>query len=191
MQELFNGVQGQLVMVILVISLVFYLLQTLFGYKLFKISCAVVGFIAGFALGIYISGSLIHLTGVWPPIIGVLAGILIGFLAYKLFLVGLFILVFLIAFGLASLIPFPDSNTAWHVVSIVIAAAIAVIAGILAVKFQKIVIIVITAVGGAINSVSVFEEMTNVLSGSPLYAGIASAALAAVGLLVQFLMNRE
>lgn len=191
MVNYFNDLQGQILTVILVISLTFYLLQTLFGYKLFKVSCAIIGFFIGLILGIFIAGSLFHLTGAWPPIIGVLAGILIGFLAFKLFLVGLFVLAFIIAFELARLIPFPDNSKAWDIAALVIAAAIAVIAGILAVRFQKTVIIVMTAVGGAFNAVRIFDQLTKTLSASPYYVLIASAVLSAVGLLVQFLTNRR
>ena len=190
MFDYLNSLQGQISMVILIIALVFYLLQTLFGYKLFKFSCAVVGFFIGLSLGIYISGTLCHLTGAWPPIIGVLAGILLGFLAFKLFLVGLFVLVFLIAFSLAEMIPYPEGNK-WQIASLIIAVAIAIAAGILAVRFQKVVLIVITAVGGAINSVSIFNQLTNVLSAKYYYVWIASAVLALIGLLLQFLMNKK
>lgn len=191
MTEYITDLQGQVLMVFLVISLIFYLLQTLFGYKLFKVSCAIIGFFIGLILGIYISGHFFGLTGAWPPIIGVLAGFVIGFLAFRLFLVGLFVLAFIIAFELALLIPFPENNNAWDIAALIIAVAIAIFAGVMAVKFQKTVIIVITAVGGAFNAVRVFNQLTNVLSTSQLYTLIASAALAAVGLLVQFLSNRE
>lgn len=186
----FDQLQTQLASAILIVSLVFYLLQTLFGYKLFRASCAFVGFIAGLLLGIFISSGFFHLSGAWPPIIGVLAGLLLGFLAYKLFLVGLFILVFLIAYKLAQLIPFPKEGY-WDIASVVIAVALAVIAGILAVRYEKVVIIVITAVGGAINSVTTFTKMSNLLGDSKYSFWIACGAVALVGLLIQFLMNKD
>ena len=190
MVDILDQIQSQLVSVVLVITLIFYLLQTLFGYKLFRASCAIVGFVAGFILGILISSSFFHLQGAWPPIIGVLAGLVIGFLAFKLFLVGLFVLVFLIAFRMAQLIPFPKTGN-WDIASVIIAIGIAVIAGVLAVRFQRVVIIVITAVGGAFNSVTTFNKLSDLLSSNPYAFLIASAALSVIGLVVQFMMNRK
>ena len=189
--EYINSVLPQAATVSLVISFIFYLLQCLFGYKLFRISCAIVGFLIGFFAGLIISGSVFHPEGAWPAIIGVLAGILLAWLAFKLFLVGLFALVFLMVFALIRLFPFPAGNV-WNVLSYVIPAVAAVLVAFLAVRFQKLVIITITAVAGGINAVAALNKLTHVIPAEPVYFyWIISAALIAVGFLVQFLMNRS
>lgn len=189
MSDIFNNITGQILSVITIISLIFYLLQTFFGYKLFRGSCAVIGFLIGLILGISVSSSFFHLSGAWPPIIGVIAGIIIGIISFKLFLIGLFILVFLISFFLAEMIPFPKTGN-WPIFSIVIAVVIAIIAAILAVRYQQTVIIVCTGIGGAINSVNTFNNMTGFLK-DPVYYWAAAALLAACGLFVQYLTNRD
>ena len=120
MANLVNTISSDLMTVFLVLATIFYLCQCLFGYKILKFSCALVGFILGLCLGHYIGSSLIHLTDFWPWIIGVVLGIVLMFLAFKLYLVGVFILIFIMAASLAYQIPFPEGDV-WSVVAIIIA----------------------------------------------------------------------
>ncbi len=188
MDSLINTISSNLVTVILVIAMIFYLCQCLFGYKLLKFSCAFVGFILGLFLGYYIGKSLIGLPDFWPWIIGVILGILLLLIAFKIYLVGVFILVFIMAASLAYYIPFPEGDV-WKVVSIIIAVAIGILAAVLAVRFNKIVIILFTSIMGSVNCITNFNHLTGYLSVTTMYY-VVIAILALVGIVLQLSMNR-
>ncbi len=188
--NLFQNISSQMSTVILVIALIYYLLQCLFGYKIFKFTCAFVGFVAGFLIGLLLGLNLFHLETSWSVILGIAIGIVLALLAVKLFLVGVFLLAFSLAFSLALQIPFPETGN-WNIFAVIIAAAIGVIIGMLAVRFFAPVIIIYTAISGSINAVAAFARLSGYISNKqPMYFAIVGI-LAAIGLIVQFIMNRK
>ena len=176
--------------VILVIALVFYIVQCLFGYNFFKFTCGFIGFITGLLLGLALGLNVFKLETVWAAVLGAAIGIVLALLAVKLFLLGVFLIAFALAFGLALRIPFPQTGH-WIILAYVIAAAIGVIIGMLAVRFAVPVIIIYTAVSGSFNAVSTFSELSGYIRNDNLIYFAIVGILAAIGIIVQFLTNRK
>lgn len=171
-----------------VVTLIFALLQCFFGYKLLRAWITFVGFLIGFFLGMIISGAL-GASGYVPVIVGIIAGILIALLAFKIYLVGVFLYCGTIAAAATRLIPFPEGK-GWVAVSFVIAVAAFLIAGFLAVKFAKPCIIGITAISGACTAVQAIQELSVEFATSDKAPLLALAGLIAAGVLVQVLTTR-
>jgi Domain of unknown function (DUF4203) len=120
------------------------IVQCFFGYRIFRVVLGITGFFLGGLIGGYLALGLIHSQ------IGAIIGALIGGLIGAALMAGLYIVgVFLIGalFGamiaLAVLSIGGSSPSAW----IVVIAALA--AGVLAAVFQRVVIVLATAFGGA------------------------------------------
>lgn len=176
--------------VITVIACIFYICQCLFGYKLLKFSCALTGFIFGLIFGYIIGNELMHLAGAWIWLPTAVFAVVLCLLAYKLYLVGVFILIFVMCFFMALAIPFPSEGV-WDAVAIVVAIVLGIVAAILAVRYNKYVVIIFTAIFGALNFVRVFDKLSGVLTQNLIIYIASVAGLAVIGLLVQIFMNRR
>ena len=137
------------------------LLNCFFGYRLFMVTVAIVGFMVGASLG-YLMGSWLGgatLTVVTALVLG-LIGAWTGVIAYYafIFVVGAFGFAFLAAFvwGLYS----EGGSVLFPVVA-------GVIGGFVALRIQRVIIIIATAAQGAL--VSVFAAVA-VISGGGLWA---------------------
>ena len=90
-----------------VVSLVLALLVCFFGYKFSRIFMSITGFIAGALLGYGAATQIFNLTGPALIAVVVVAGIIIGAMASWIYLAGIFILCFVLAFtAAATLLPF-------------------------------------------------------------------------------------
>lgn len=123
----------------LLIGLVIALIQCFFGYKIIRSWIAIIGFLLGAVAGYGIVFSVTdELT--YGLIAGVIGGILLGFLAYKVYLFGVFALALLGTYYLCT-----SFFGSLHPLSFVIAILVA----ILAVKYMRPAIIFVTAFTGA------------------------------------------
>ena len=81
-----------------IITLILALLACFLGYKLARLFMTITGFFGGLALGYAVSSQVLKLTG-WPVAGCMLAGgILMALLAYRIYVAGIFILCFVLAF---------------------------------------------------------------------------------------------
>lgn len=176
--------------VITVIVIAYYLLQCFAGYKLIKISIAISSFVTGFSLGLTLSSGHFDADSYIPAVIALGVGILLAFLGYRLYLVGVFILCGSLAASAVNLIPFPQESF-YNVLHIILLIAAFVIVGILGVRFAKICIIAVTAVTGAINAVGLLKTPVPSLDQNQLIAVILIIVLAVFGILVQRATNRS
>lgn len=190
MVDSLNTMLANILTVFLVISCIFSLAQCLFGYRLLKVSCAIVGFLLGLLIGYIIGVELIHLDSAWPWLPAAIMAIILGFLSYRLFLVGFFILTFVMSFFLALGIPLPRSTT-WDIICVVIAFIIGILAAVLAVRYNKVVAIFATAILGAYHFITSLDKLTHLINGNTLIHICAVSIVAFVGLLLQLLMNRR
>jgi len=159
LSELINSLDGMdqatkdFFSVIGVISCIFGLLQCFFGYKLFKFWCSVTGFLVGGSIGMAISASGTFAGSPAAGLIGLLVIIVFGcigsFLAYKAYLVGLFIYAFFAAFLIVSVITAIITNSIIIGLGVGISAGIAL--GIVAVIHRRFFIILVTSIFGGIS----------------------------------------
>ena len=191
MPSFLNGLSVNSASIMTVISIIFYFVECLFGYKILKISCALAGFIIGCFAGAYISGTVLALASPWPLIIAVAAGIVLACISFWLYLAGVFVLGLFFAFTLALKIPYPGvlSEGIWPVV---ISLIIGIIVGILAVKFQRIIIIVLTGAGGAYGCINGVASITTffAVNASSMKLTV-TLLLAAIGIVLQLIMTRK
>jgi hypothetical protein len=131
-------------------------LECFFGYRVFKTVLGLIGFLAGAILGAVIGYSL---SG--NRIVSILAGILGGFigagLLVTLYFVGVFVIGALLGGILAEMLFTLFSRSSVPVVIVVLA----VIGGVLAVIFQKFMIIVSTSFSGAYLAVNGLAYLFN------------------------------
>ena len=123
--------------VLTLISVIISALQCYFGYKIFKIWCAIFGFFAGFGVGIAAIGTA---TGSMEGAVlgGLVVAVLCAYFAVKLYFIGVFLYVGFLGF----VVIFILSN------SMAASVIIGIIAGIAGAYFGRLVIIISSAVTG-------------------------------------------
>ena len=171
-------------------SLILGILQCFFGFRLLRFWISVTGFLLGLYLGRTISSKFISEPRYAPWLIGIVCGFLLCFLAYRIYLSGVFIFCGLLAASVIGMIPFPEGR-AWKVVLYILMAGGFVLAGVLAVKFSRPAVIFITAGAGAAASVHALALMKTNLSGNADLQKLVIAVLFAAGAAVQFLTTRR
>ena len=172
-----------------IVSLVFALLICFFGFKFSRIFMSITGFIAGGLLGYGAATQIFQLKG--PALIGVVvvAGIIIAAMASWIYLAGIFILCFFLAFmAAAALLPFSGD------IQFFLCSLIGLIIAALAMRYMRPVIIVITSLVGGIGAATLLTKIGPQLNFSFFNSLPSETVLAAtlfiLGLLVQFLTTR-
>ena len=168
------------------VSIVVGLVGCFLGYKLLKIWMAVVGFAIGMTLGCYFSYQYISNVA-FPILIGFLLGLLVGFIAYRIYLVGVFMIAFVTTFGFIGqlLARYNEPGWLWLIITLVLAIIIAS----LAIKFVKPVIIISTSLNGAVMvMLGIFELIKSDAEQMML---LAAVLLAILGIMVQFFTNKN
>ncbi len=157
-------------------------IQCFFGYQLFRVLTAVVGFAVGAAIGGVLGYIAMREAG--AMMIGLLIGLLGGWLAFKLYKLGVFVICFgagavvgaalgLMAGGMNTVIPF--------------AAVVGIALGVLGVILTKPVIIISTAVGGGMSiGIALGSMMGNLAMGV-----ILGIVISIAGILVQFHQDKK
>lgn len=174
-----------------VVSVILALMQCFFGYRLLRFWVTLIGGLAGFALGFGISRAQMQDAQVWIPVlIGVVAAALLGFLAFKIYLAGVFLLCGILAGAAVLTIPFPDESV-WKTIRIILAIAAFIIAGILSVKFNRQVVIIVTAFSGGMQAADGIAKLAPELSANEAYPVMLGAVLVIAGLAIQFLTTRK
>ena len=176
--------------VILAFTLLFAVLQCFFGYKLLRVWIAIIGFFVGFVLGFLVARALIDGEAYLPAIIGIVAGLLLAFVAFRIYLIGVFIYCGGIAASAVNKISFPEGDV-WSIVAIVLCVLAFILAGILAVKFARPCIIAVTAATGAVNAADALRQMFDTLAGNRMLVWGIIIALTAAGMAVQFFTTKK
>ncbi|MEG2783346.1 MAG: hypothetical protein RR920_03610 [Lachnospiraceae bacterium] len=174
---------GALGVVTLVIVLAVGVLNCFFGLKLFRVWVALTGVTVGLGLGYAITTQF---TEVIPIVIGVslVVGALLGVLAFKLYLLGVVLLCWLLGTSIAAVFIKPHS---W--VLMIVCIMIGVVIGILAMKFVNPVAIIVTSLQGGLTAgmaiIALFGIWQQLIGyGIGIVAGV-------VGLIVQFMMESK
>ncbi|MBQ6967257.1 MAG: DUF4203 domain-containing protein [Lachnospiraceae bacterium] len=164
------------------------------GYKLYKLAVFFLGFLAGYML----CGTAISTFWPAPPvpsmIIQIVVGLAVGAVSFLVVKVGLFVAaacaVFMILSGLLEKLGMPG---------LIIAFASAVVAGFIATKADKPVIIVITGILGGFAIPMILYRLAGVVSFDTSFLPpeksivvlAVEVVLSVAGILIQFVSNRE
>lgn len=141
-----------------VAAIVWGLLDCFFGYRVFKLTIALLGAVAGALLaqagaqaaGLGSGGELAAL------LVGALLGAGLAFLAY-------IAAVFVAGFGLGATLAILLLSHFHHMVALLAALVVGVIGGLAAVKLQRVVIILATSLMGAFRAIFALMYFTNQL----------------------------
>ena len=182
MFDMLNGFFSGFGQIMLVFSVALALLQCFSGYRLLKFWIGVIGFLAGFVLGFGISSSTIAGEAYLPAVIGLVAGIVLALVAFRLYIVGVFLYCGFMAFSAVQTISVPEGQ-GWNILAAFLGA------GFLAAKFARPCIIAVTAVTGAFNAVNALRTLIPAL-GSDSMRILAGVVIAAMGMAVQFFTTR-
>ncbi len=177
--------QHQTVMVSVIIAVVSGLLICFFGYKLLRLWCAIIGFVAG-AL---VSGLVAYAMGADVVLlVACIVGIVTAILSFAFYRAGVFVIGFGAALNvIGHFISAYAVNTQWWMIVLTIAAA--VIIGSLAVRFVKTVVVISTSLSGAVSVVTNILGIFNVTNWKVI--SILTAILAVLGMAYQFTHSRR
>ena len=171
-------------------SLILGILQCFFGFRLLRFWISVTGFVLGLYLGKTISSKFLSEPRYAPWLIGAVCGFLLCFFAYKIYLAGVFLFCGILAASAIRLIHFPDGQ-GWKVLLYILMAAGFVLSGVVAVKFSRPAVILITAGFGAAASVHALALMKTNISGNVNLQNLVIVVMFAAGAAVQFLTTRR
>lgn len=171
-----------------IVSLILSVLLCFGGYRLFACFAAGIGFVIGGFAGFLLAGRFTDT--IWIIVVSaVVLGLILGFLATKLILLSTFILAFCLVaiFSCGLLVSFFPAlpTVAVGIISLIIG----IIAGVICVKLQKPVIILVTSFSGALSVVQVFFDLLHFNQITIFYGAFLSLAI--VGSIVQFLSCRR
>jgi len=136
-----------------IVTIIFGVLQCFLGYKLFKFWCGLVGLFIGVVFGIFLATSGVFSGSPANHLIGFLLILIFGvtgaFIAFRLYIVGLFLYAFFAAFaiGFIALSLITDSITTGLLAGLLAGLTL----GIVAVIFKRFWIILTTSVSGGIS----------------------------------------
>lgn len=181
------------------ITIVVGALECFSGYRIFKTILGLIGFLIGAALGAALAN---YLSGEW--VVTLLAGLVGGFIGAGLLVAFYFVGVFMIGALLGGILVEMFFSLSGNIPPTLVVIIVAILTGILAVVFQKFMIIVSTSFGGAwmmVKAASFFlggsefpTDLASFFSSAGTYAiGIllVTLVLGLVGLIVQFRSTRS
>ena len=167
------------------VSLVLSVLLCFWGYRLFTCFTAGIGFVTGAFLGFLLSGHYFT-DELWIILLSALIlGLILGFLATRLILLSTFFVVLILVsiFSCGLLVSFVPS------LSNVMAGIIGIVAGVICIKLQKPIIILVTAFCGALGTVQILFQLLKFEQITIFYGAFLSLAM--IGSIVQFLSTRR
>lgn len=159
------------------IPLVYYAIECFFGFRFFRIKCAITGFSAGVSGGLLLSTAMGASEGVHVAL-AVVLGILFAWLSYKVYKFGVFFTTAITGFALGLAI---GGATAGLIV--------AVIVGIVAVILTKPAIIVSSAFSGGFGLGTCIFAMANYQNDTLAY--VVGLVLCVAGVLIQFKTTKQ
>ena len=171
------------------VSLVLSVLLCFWGYRLFTCFAAGIGFVTGAFLGFLLSGHYFT-DELWIILLSALIlGLILGFLATRLILLSTFFVVFILVsvFSCGLLVSFVTSLS--NVMAGIISLILGIVAGVICIKLQKPIIILVTAFCGALGTVQILFKLLKFEQITIFYGAFLSLAM--IGSIVQFLSTRR
>lgn len=151
-------------------TIIFAVLSCFFGYKLLKIWIGLAGFLIGLLAGFGVAMQFVHNVTL-AMLIGACVGAVCAFLAFRIYLVGVFVLVFFWVYTMARLIPQPVPGKGWQMVMIGLAVVLGILGGMLAVKFTKPAVICLSAFSGGTKAIHYLLPLLGVTNSTILWIG--------------------
>ncbi len=171
-------------------GMILYLMQCFLGYRFVRGWMALAGFAAGFIIGLFVGMGMEHESAVFPFGVGLLCGIILAFLSYRIYLMGIFILCGILAAAFVLDLPWPEGGT-WQLISLGAAGFSLLASGILAIRFTRTFVILITGVMGSANAVSQASRLFPSLLRGTGRNMLVFLILALAGILIQFLTTDD
>ncbi|MCC6094741.1 MAG: hypothetical protein LIV24_06975 [Eubacterium sp.] len=185
-----NDIMSGLAQALVIGSLILGILQCFFGFRLLRFWISFFGFVIGMYLGTTISAKIVANPAYAHWIIGVVCGLLLSLLGYKLYLAGVFVFCGILAISLVQKIPLP-SGKYWIILLYVLMAAGFIGAGLLGVKFARPAVIFFTAGAGAAAAVQALASLQTNVAGNSHLQHIILLVMFIAGVGVQFLTTRK
>jgi hypothetical protein len=198
-----TSLSGEATILIAFVSIAFGLLNCLFGYRIFRIMLAVYGFVLGAVVGFAFVATVAAGQTLWL-LVGAVAG---GLLGAVLMVVFYFVGVFFVGALAGALLTDIVTLSLGVDPPLLVLLVVALVAGVAALFFQRIGVILSTALGGAwiavggafslasgqgLNLRPVFAQTSDYRAGLALWLVLALwLALAIVGTIVQFRTTAE
>lgn len=164
------------------VILVIAVLNCFYGYRLKELWIGLSGFMVGALFGGNIAWKLSG-SGWITAVAALIAGLILGAAAFRLYLAGIFILAFLMVFETGKIL-LQEEGTLLFLLPVVLGIA----AGFLAIKFTKAVIVLTTALGGGFSIVDSSMGLFNVqhTGFSIISTVVVGMTFAVIGVCVQF-----
>lgn len=160
------------------VTIIFAVLNCFFGYRLLKIWIGLVGFLIGLLAGFGVSMQFVHNVTL-ALLIGTCVGAVCAFLAFRVYLAGVFVMAFFWVYTMARLIPQPLAGEGWRMVMVGLAVALGIVGGVIAVKFTKPAVICLSAFSGGTKAVHHLLPLLGM--SNPTILWVAGILLAVVG----------
>lgn len=167
----------------LMFGLLFGALNCFMGYRLVRLWTAVGGFVLGAGTGFLLGSRFLEVSwGIW--LVTLAAGIIAGTLAYQIYLVGVFLLGWLLTFSVTvSLVRPMEIGDKEKLALMAGGALLGLVVGVLIVAFSRPIIILTTGISGA---GSVASALGGILGWNAAVVTGLTALLAVAGIAVQF-----
>ena len=172
---------GGLPMKLLVVIIIVGILISFFGLKLVRVLTTIVGFVLGAGIGLIIS-NVLGWSGITVAIVTLGCAVVLAALSFFLYRMG----VFLMVFGAATTIICAGNNITNMM--LIIFVAVALVFAILSAIFVEPLVIVVTAICGAVNASLAIVAATGLEGNLLIMIGIA-VAISIVGMIIQFMMH--
>ncbi len=129
----------------LVPSILLGLAECFIGYKILRVLIVIFGFFLGAIVGLHFGTMLFPSTLILAAIVGLVGAVLGGLLMLPLFYAGVFVIGGWFGFLVAAAVA---GAAGWHIAPVFFILP-AIVAGILAVLLRKLLLVLVTATGGA------------------------------------------
>lgn len=172
---------SQWLMTALIAVLVIGLLWSLFGLKLIRVWAALLGLTVGFTLGTLISMGF-QVESKTALIIGGVAGLVLACLGAVFYRVGIFLVAWIAGIGISAAV---IGRVEWY--WIVGYMVFGLVLALLSLKFPEGVTIVVTSIIGAVMAGPAIAGLLHLEN--PILSLVFTIAVAALGMLLQFLME--
>lgn len=189
--QIYSQLLGELRVFFAAVSLILAFIQIFAGYRILRGWISAGGFLVGMAAGAAIVSALAPDAAIWVRVLaGLVLGSLLGWVAWKIYLAAVFIYCGLVAASAVLSLPFPETER-WSVLTIVIAVAVFIVAGLLSVHFSRPIVIIMSSVGGSSAAVNAMTLLNTPIAAQESSRVFCFVVLVTAGLVVQFLTTRQ